>query len=40
MLAFEEGVSFEVEGRVPVVVLDDVPGAEVPPEVGIVRDRA
>ncbi len=38
--AFEEGVSFEVEGRVPIVVLDDVPGAEATPEVGNVRNRA
>ena len=36
LLAFQEDVSFEVEGWVPMVVLDDFPGAEVPPEVGIV----
>lgn len=40
LLAFEEGVSFEVDGRVPIVALDDVPGAEVAPEAGNVRDRA
>jgi hypothetical protein len=40
LLASEEGVSFGVDGRVPIVALDDVPGAEVAPEAGNVRDRA
>ena len=40
VLAFREGVSFEVKSRVPMVVLGDVPRAEVVIEAGIVRDRA
>jgi len=40
LLAFEEGASFEVEGQIPLMALDDVPGAEVAPEAGNVRDRA
>ena len=40
LFALQENVAFKVECRVPVVILDDVPGIEVPPEVGIVRGRA
>ena len=39
LLAFQENVAFEVEGRVPMVTLGDVPRTEVVLEVGIVRDR-
>ena len=39
LLAFQKGVSLEVEGRVPMVALGDVPSAEIALEVGIVRDR-
>ncbi len=35
LLAFEEGVADEVERRVPVSVLEDAPGGEVAPDVGM-----
>lgn len=40
LFAFEKGGSLEVKGRVPMVVLNDLPGAEVPGKVGIFRSRA
>jgi hypothetical protein len=40
LLALEKGISLEVKGRVPMVMLDDLPGAEVPGKVGIFRNRA
>jgi hypothetical protein len=40
LLALEKGGSLEVKGRVPMVMLNDLPGAEVPRKVGIFRSRA
>jgi len=38
LLAFEKGVSLEVKGRVPMVMFDDLPVAEIPRKVGIFRN--
>jgi hypothetical protein len=40
LLALEQGISLEVKGRVPMVMLDDLPAGEVPGKVGIFRNRA
>jgi hypothetical protein len=40
LFTLQEGISLEVEGRVPVLVLDDLPGGEVPIEVGMLVNRA
>jgi hypothetical protein len=40
LFALQKGVSLEVKSRVPMVMLDDLPGAEAPRKVGIFRNRA
>ena len=40
LLALQKGISLEVKSRIPMVMLDDLPGAEAPRKVGIFRNRA